>query len=121
MLTGVVPFRDDNPWAALNARVTGDPVAPRKLNPDISAQAEEIVLRALQRDPAERYPSADAMKADIDTVDHLRVTGLADRLQAPTPWTPGLTQRPWVVAAAMLTPVLIAILVLSIILVRRHL
>ena len=120
MLTGVIPFQNDNPWAALNARVTGDPVAPRKLNPELSAQAEEIVLRALQRDPADRYPSAAAMKAEIDTVDQVRVTGLADRLQEPAPWAPSLSQRPWVLAVAMLAPLLIAILVLSVLLLRRH-
>ena len=121
MLTGVVPFHNDNPWAALNARVTGDPVAPRKLNPECSAQAEEIVLRALRRAPAERYASAAAMKAEIDTVEQVRVTGLADRLQEPVPWSPGLSRRPWVLAAAMLAPLLLAILVLSLLLVRRHL
>ncbi|MGO9201765.1 MAG: serine/threonine protein kinase [Limisphaerales bacterium] len=120
MLTGVVPFQNDNPWAALNARLTGDPAAPRKLNPDCSAQAEEIVLRALQRDPADRYPSVAAMKAEIDTVDQVRVTGLADRLSEPAPLAPNLSQRPWALAVAMLAPVLIAILVLSVLLVRRH-
>jgi serine/threonine-protein kinase len=120
MLTGVLPFQNDNPWAALNARVTGDPVAPRKLNPELSAQAEEIVLRALRRDPAERYASATAMKAEIDTVDHVRVTGLADRLQEPTPWAPGLFQRPWILATAMLAPLFIGIIVISFLLLRRH-
>ena len=57
MLTGEIPFPNENQWVALNARVTGDPVAPRKLNPGLSPQAEEIVLRALQRDPANRYPT----------------------------------------------------------------
>ncbi|MGO8931934.1 MAG: serine/threonine protein kinase [Limisphaerales bacterium] len=121
MLTGVIPFQNDNPWAALNARVTGDPVAPRKLNPELSAQAEEIVLRALQRDPSDRYASAAAMKAEIDTVDHVRVTGLADRLQEPTPWAPSLFQRPRVLATVLLSPLLIGILVLSFLLLRRHL
>jgi serine/threonine-protein kinase len=120
MLTGVIPFQHDNPWAALNARVTGDPVAPRKLNPELSAQAEEIVLRALQRDPAERYASAAAMKAEIDTVGQVRVTGLADRLQEPTPWAPSLFQRPWMLAAALLSPLVIGFLVLSFLLFRRH-
>jgi serine/threonine-protein kinase len=120
MLTGVIPFQNDNPWAALNARVTGDPAAPRKLNPELSAQAEEIVLRALQREPADRYASAADMKAEIDTVDQMRVTGLADRLQEPTPWAPSLSQRPWVLALAMLAPLLIAILALSFLLLRRH-
>jgi serine/threonine-protein kinase len=120
MLTGVIPFQNDNPWAALNARVTGDPVAPRKLNPELSPQAEEIVLRALQREPADRYASAAAMKADLDTVEHLRVTGLADRLCQPRPWAPGLFQRPWALAVAMLAPLVLAIFVLSFLLLRGH-
>jgi serine/threonine protein kinase len=119
MLTGSVPFRDDNQWAALNARVTGDPVAPRKLNPDLSAQAEEIVLHALQRDPAERYASAAAMKAELDTIEHVRVTGLASRLQEPVAWKPRLTQRPLVLAAAMLGPLVIAIAVMVFLLLLR--
>ena len=120
MLTGSLPFQNDNPWAALNARVTGDPVAPRKLNPELSAQAEEIVLRALQRDPDERYQSAAAMKAEIDHVEQVRVTGLADRLVQPSPWSPKPFQRPWVLATAMLAPLLIAIAVLTVLLLRRH-
>lgn len=119
MLTGSVPFQDENQWAALNARVTGDPIAPRKLNRDLSAQAEEIVLHALQRDPAERYQSAADMKAELDTIEHVRVTGLADRLQAPTAWKPRLFQRPWFVATAMLAPLLIAVVVM-LWLVMRH-
>lgn len=118
MLTGVTPFQNDNPWAALNARVTGDPAAPRKLNPELSAQAEEVVLRALQRDPSTRYPSAAAMKAELDTVELVRVTGLADRLEEPTPWKPGLFQRPWVLATALLSPLAIGIIVLLILVLR---
>jgi serine/threonine protein kinase len=120
MLTGTVPFQDENPWAALNARVTGDPVAPRKINPELSAQAEEIVLRALQRNPADRYASAAAMKTELDTAENVRVTGLADRLQEPSAWNPGLLQRPWVLATAMLAPLLIGIAVLLLLLLRQH-
>jgi serine/threonine-protein kinase len=120
MLTGRIPFPDENPWAALNARVTGDPIAPRKLNRELSAQAEEIVLRALQREPAERYSSAAAMKAELDAVEHVRVTGLADRLQEPTAWKPGLFRRPLVLAAAMLGPLLLGIAILLWLLLRQH-
>lgn len=119
MLTGQLPFQDENTWASLNARVTGDPKAPRKVNPDISAQAEEIVLRALQRLPADRYPTAAAMKAELDTADHVRVTGLANRLQEPTAFRPGFFQRPWALAVAMLAPLTIGIFVLLILLLRR--
>jgi serine/threonine-protein kinase len=120
MLTGVIPFQDENQWAALNARVTGDPIAPRKINRELSAQAEEIVLRALQRDPAQRYPSAADMKAELDTVEHVRVTGLADRLQEPTVWKPGPFQRPWVLATVMLGPLLIGVTILLCLLLRQH-
>ena len=120
MLTGAIPFPNENPWAALNARLTGDPVAPRKLNPDLSAQAEEIVLRALQRDPGDRYPSAAAMKAELDTAEHVRVTGLCDRLQEPAAWKPGLFQRPMVLAVTLLGPVLIGIAVMLVLLLHQH-
>ena len=120
MLTGSVPFQDENQWSALNARVTGDPVAPRKLNRDLSAQAEEIALRALQRNPADRYQSAQAMKAELDSSEHVRVTGLAGKLQEPTPWKPGFLQRPWVLVSLLLGPTLIGILVILVFLLRHH-
>ena len=66
MLTGSTPFPNDNPWVTMNNRVHGDPPAPRKLNPLLSPQAEEIVLHAMQRDPADRYQSVAEMKADLD-------------------------------------------------------
>ncbi len=86
MLTGVPPFDGDDPFVIMNTRMTGDPPAPRKLNPELSPQAEEIVLRALQRDPALRYPTAAAMKADLDAPGQIQVTGLKDRLQESTRW-----------------------------------
>jgi serine/threonine protein kinase len=86
MLTGQVPFPGDDPFAVVSARLIGDPSAPRKLNPDLSPQAEEIVLRALRRKPHERYPSAALMKADLDHPERVVVSGLRDRLQPVTAW-----------------------------------
>jgi serine/threonine-protein kinase len=83
MLTGVLPFPDREPWEAAQLRCTGDPAAPRSINPSVSPQAEEIVLRALQRDPAERYPTAEAFQAAVDLPERVEVTGLCERLQAP--------------------------------------
>lgn len=90
MLTGRPPFPGDDPFVVASARLLGDPPAPRTLNPAISRQAEEIVLRALRRDPAERYPSAAAMKADLDAPERVSVTGLSGRLQPVTRWRRGL-------------------------------
>lgn len=83
MLTGVLPFGADDPWAAAHMRVTGDPTAPRSVNPALSPQAEEIVLRALQRRPEDRYLSTEAFCADLDAPLRVHVTGLSGRLQAP--------------------------------------
>jgi serine/threonine protein phosphatase PrpC len=86
MVTGRLPFEGPNAYAVMNARLAGDPVAPRHVNPDVSPQVEELVLHALSRDPRDRYPTAAAMKADLDAPDRIEVTGRASRLQAPTPW-----------------------------------
>jgi serine/threonine-protein kinase len=109
MLTGTVPFSGDDPFAVGSVRLTGDPVAPRKLNPDVSPQAEEIVLRALQRDPARRYATAAAMKADLDAPENVRVTGLCDSLQKSTRWRRFLLLARWITMVCIL-PLVIQVL-----------
>jgi serine/threonine protein kinase len=84
MLTGRVPFAGDDPFVVASARTLGDPAAPRALNSQLSAQAEEIVLRALRRDPADRYPSVAAMKAELDDPEGVTVSGLCDLLEPVT-------------------------------------
>jgi serine/threonine protein kinase len=83
MLVGQLPFRHEDPWEASQMRVTGDPAAPRSLNPALSLPAEEIVLRAMRRDPAERYPDVASMRRDLLDPGRVTVTGLASRLRAP--------------------------------------
>ncbi len=117
MLTGVVPFENENPWVALNDRVTGDPPAPRKLNPKLSPQAEEIVLHALQRNPDDRYPTAAAMKAELDASSEVAVTGYCDRLQAPR-WRMSLEGTP--VIAGTVVAVVFIVLQIILFLALRH-
>ncbi len=85
MLTGIIPFNDDDILVIMNARVTGDPEAPRKLNPKLSPQVEEIVLRAMDRNPSNRHPTADALKAELDAPERVKVTGRWQRLTVSTP------------------------------------
>ena len=86
MLTGSTPFAGDNALAAMNARVLGDPEPLRKLNPSISPQAEEIVLHAMEREPAQRFPSATGLQAELDNLDLVNVTGRCDRVAEVAPW-----------------------------------
>jgi serine/threonine protein kinase len=86
MLTGHPPFEGDDPFVAASARQIGDPKGPRVLNPSISEEIEEVVLRALRRDPTDRYASVAAMKADLDHPRDVQVSGLAHRLVEVTRW-----------------------------------
>jgi serine/threonine protein kinase len=83
MLTGALPFPDEDPWVSAHRRVSGDPVAPRTLNPALTPQAEEIVLAALARRPADRYATVDALQADLMAPSRVHVTGRSQRLRAP--------------------------------------
>ncbi len=105
MLTGVIPFHDADPEVILEYRVTGDPAAPRALNASISAQAEEIVLKALARDPYNRYPTAAAMRRELRSPDQTPVTGLRANLKPSTGWKRGLRKARYA-AAWILTPLL---------------
>jgi serine/threonine-protein kinase len=86
MLTGHTPYEGENSLVVMNARLTGDPPAPRSLNPAISPEVEEIILHAMARVPEQRYESAAAMKKDIDAPSEVKVTGRAERLLSPMPW-----------------------------------
>jgi eukaryotic-like serine/threonine-protein kinase len=65
MLTGQVPFQGDNALIVMNARLHNDAPSPRELDPEISQSVENIILRALARDPKERYASAHNLARDL--------------------------------------------------------
>jgi serine/threonine-protein kinase len=109
LLTGVIAFDDADITAIMNARVTGDPVAPRQLNPAISEQAEEILLHAMARDPASRYASAADMKADLANPTEVPLTGRWRRLQPSTRWRRGLRKSRRVILWAVV-PVALQVL-----------
>jgi serine/threonine-protein kinase len=86
MTTGSVPFDGPNPFIVMNSRITGDPVAPRKLNPAISEPLEEIILHAMEREPHRRYQSAAAMKKELDDPESVKITGRHHLLKSPKAW-----------------------------------
>lgn len=66
MLTGNKPFDSDNPVAIAVMHMQDIPERPRALNPNIPDGLEEIVLRAMEKNPADRYQSTAEMISDID-------------------------------------------------------
>jgi serine/threonine-protein kinase len=86
MTTGAVPFEGPNPFIVMNSRVTGDPIAPRKRNPEIPPELEEVILHAMERDPRQRYESAAAMKKDLDDPGQVILVGRHHHLKRPNLW-----------------------------------
>lgn len=119
MLTGVLPFQAEDPWAAAQLRVTGDPVAPRSLNPAISPEAEEIVLHAMRRKPADRYPSVAAFRAELDAPERVHVTGLSARLRAPR-WRMSLQGTPFLAGALIGVGTLLFLVGMFVAISRHH-
>ncbi|MBD5159697.1 MAG: serine/threonine protein kinase, partial [Ruminococcus sp.] len=66
MLTGSKPFDNDNPVAIAVMHMQDIPERPRALNQDIPDGLEEIVLRAMEKDPEDRYQSTAEMMSDLD-------------------------------------------------------
>ena len=65
LLTGRPPFTGDSPVAIAYQHVRENPVPPSRVDPEIPSWADAIVLKAMAKDPADRYQSAAEMRMDI--------------------------------------------------------
>ncbi len=65
MLAGAPPFRGDNPMAVAYQHVSQEAMAPSSVNADVPASLDGIVLKAMAKDPEERYQTAEAMRQDL--------------------------------------------------------
>jgi eukaryotic-like serine/threonine-protein kinase len=68
LLVGEPPFVGDSMVSIIFQHISEPPTRPSAANPDISADIDAIVMKALAKDPADRYQSAAEMKADVDNV-----------------------------------------------------
>jgi eukaryotic-like serine/threonine-protein kinase len=68
LLTGQVPFTGDSPVEIAMKHLAETPPAPSEIRPDVPDDLDLVVLRALAKEPADRYQSAAAMDADLETV-----------------------------------------------------
>jgi eukaryotic-like serine/threonine-protein kinase len=76
MLTGKTPFPGKNPFVSMHNRLVNNPVPPREIDPSITPELQEIIYRALERDPKTRYANAREFADDLLHQDRVRV---ADR------------------------------------------
>jgi eukaryotic-like serine/threonine-protein kinase len=82
MLSGRTPFSGPSPLAVMNDRLINHPLPPREAEPSITPELQEVLYRALERDPKNRYPSAHSFAQDLE---HLDQVGVAERSEL-TDW-----------------------------------
>jgi serine/threonine protein kinase len=78
MLTGTTPFKGSNAFAIMNDRLLNNPTPPREVEPSVTPQLQEIIYRAIERDPKNRYAHAREMVWDLEHQDQV---GVADRAE----------------------------------------
>ena len=95
LLTGKTPFDGETPVEIAMKHLSATPQPPSKLRPDIPPELDMVVLRALAKNPDDRYQSADEMEADLERV------GRGARVSAATVDTATqVLRRPAAAAAA---------------------
>lgn len=117
MLTGQVPFDDPNPVTITYKQVQEDPTPPAVIDPEIPATLEAIVMKAMSKNPANRFQNAQEMKADLlrflegmpvsatPILPEATYAGAA----APAPVAGSSRRWPWVVAAVVAVLIITAI------------
>ena len=86
MLTGRTPFQGDTAVAVAMQHVQDQPVPPSQVATGIPAALDSIVLRALAKNPANRYPTADEFRRDLESAR------LGQHIAAPAVLPPSETQ-----------------------------
>jgi serine/threonine protein kinase len=66
MLTGTVPFAGENTVAIALKHIQEEMIPPIEVNPKIPPALSDVVVKGAAKDPQKRYPSAAAMKKDLE-------------------------------------------------------
>jgi protein-serine/threonine kinase len=93
LATGKRPFGAPHSVRGLRRRLYVEPVPPRRHRPDCPPWLQEVILRCLEVDPAERYQSAAQLAADLRHPSQMTLTARASKLRSAGPW--GRLRRWW--------------------------
>ena len=105
LLTGQVPFDGEAPISIAIKQINEPPVPPRQLEPGIPPALEDVVLRALEKDPGRRFQSAEEFVAALERARHAPARPV---VLDPTPGEPWVDEeepkrtRWWIWALALL-------------------
>jgi eukaryotic-like serine/threonine-protein kinase len=98
LVTGELPFGEPQTAAGLRQRLWMDPTPPRKLRPEVSPWLQEVILRCLEPEAAQRYPSAAHLAFDLMHPTQVQITARGDNVTG-TKFTTHFKR--WVKAAGM--------------------
>ncbi|WP_213816817.1 Stk1 family PASTA domain-containing Ser/Thr kinase [Glaciihabitans sp. dw_435] len=79
LLTGLAPFRGENPVAVAYQHVNQNPAAPSSLNPKISPALDAVVLRALSKDRFTRFQTASEFRIDVEAAGNGEIPTLKSK------------------------------------------
>ena len=116
MATGKTPFVGTNPFLIMNDRLLNNPIPPRELNPALSPQLQEVIYRAMEREPENRYSTANEFAWDLEHLDQVEVVDRAELRNWKKRRTPLLRRILFYVAMALIPIVVFGLLFL----VARH-
>lgn len=86
LLLGTLPFYGRRPEAVARKRLYWEPVPPRFHQPLFFPEIQEILLRALERDPQQRYQAAEALALDLAAPERVALTPRAFAHAPPSRW-----------------------------------
>ncbi|HEC34263.1 MAG TPA: hypothetical protein ENI37_06050 [Chloroflexi bacterium] len=136
MITGVLPFDADTPMGVVLKHINEPLPSPRVVRPDLSVGLEQVLVRAMAKDPAQRYQTAAQFVADLRraaagqeiqpaSLEATAVTPPLDQTVPMRPTPPGMLTPPpspvptpappprrrmrWVVAGLVLIPLLLLV------------
>jgi serine/threonine-protein kinase len=94
----------------MNDRLLNNPMPPREIDPTITPQIQEIIYRALERDPANRYKDAAEFAKDLTHQDEVGVSDRAELKDWRQRRSPVLRQAMFYVMLALIPLVIFGIL-----------
>jgi serine/threonine protein kinase/Tol biopolymer transport system component len=113
MATGAMPFRGETSAMICEAIVNRAPVAPVRLNPDLPADLERIINKALEKDRDLRYRSAADLETDLKRMKRDTDSGRAPvSIVAAAPQGEATRRLPWLKWIAVAAPVVVTVALL---------
>ncbi len=113
MLTGETPFQGANPFLVMNDRLVNNPIPPREHNPAISPELQEVIYRAIEREPQNRYSTANEFAWDLEHLDQVSAVDRSELKDWKIRRTPWLKRLLFYAAMALIPIVVFGLIILA--------